>query len=140
MDARTAAAPCFSLFGEICPMNDIAILGTGYMGAAIAEWLLEAGKSVAVFNRTRSKAQPLADRGAQVAATAAEAVSSAPVVLLLLADAASIHQVLFEQAPLPLLQGKTIIQMGTITPDQSRALLSEITGRGGALSCGTRGF
>ena len=40
-------------------------LGTGRMGAALARRLLAAGCDVSVYNRTRARAQPLADDGGQ---------------------------------------------------------------------------
>src|SRR5262245_66689324 len=45
-------------------------LGTGRMGAALARRLLAAGCDVLVYNRTRSRAEPLAEHGATVTATA----------------------------------------------------------------------
>ncbi len=47
-------------------------LGTGRMGSALVQRLLTAGCDVAVYNRTRSKAEPLAALGATVAGSAAE--------------------------------------------------------------------
>lgn len=44
----------------------IGWIGTGRMGFQLAARLLEAGHDVAVFNRTRSKAEPLAERGATI--------------------------------------------------------------------------
>jgi 3-hydroxyisobutyrate dehydrogenase len=41
-------------------------IGTGRMGFALAARLLDAGCDVAVYNRTRSKAEPLADRGGKL--------------------------------------------------------------------------
>ncbi|HEY5578340.1 MAG TPA: NAD(P)-dependent oxidoreductase, partial [Acidimicrobiia bacterium] len=41
-------------------------IGTGRMGYALAERLLESGQDLAVYNRTRAKAEPLADLGADV--------------------------------------------------------------------------
>ncbi|MQB01453.1 MAG: NAD-binding protein [Actinobacteria bacterium] len=41
-------------------------IGAGRMGFALAERLLEAGCDVAIYNRTRSKAEPLADKGGKV--------------------------------------------------------------------------
>lgn len=41
-------------------------IGIGRMGYVLAERLLEAGEDLAVYNRTRSKAEPLADLGAEV--------------------------------------------------------------------------
>src|SRR5919205_411482 len=53
--------------------NVIAVLGTGIMGAAMARNLLSAGMEVRVWNRSREKAEPLADEGATVADSPAEA-------------------------------------------------------------------
>ncbi|HEY3908156.1 MAG TPA: NAD(P)-dependent oxidoreductase [Streptosporangiaceae bacterium] len=65
----------------------VAVIGTGRMGAAMAAKLREAGTDVVLFNRTADKAHRLAaETGARVAATAAEAAASAPVVLVSLAD------------------------------------------------------
>jgi 3-hydroxyisobutyrate dehydrogenase len=44
----------------------IAVAGTGRMGAAIAERLLHLGHAVRVWNRTRAKAEPLVAQGAIV--------------------------------------------------------------------------
>ena len=41
-------------------------VGTGRMGYALATRLLEAGCDLAVYNRTRAKAEPLAELGATV--------------------------------------------------------------------------
>ncbi|MFE6667413.1 NAD(P)-dependent oxidoreductase [Streptomyces sp. NPDC057697] len=41
-------------------------IGTGRMGFRLAARLLDAGHDVAVFNRTRAKAEPLAGRGATI--------------------------------------------------------------------------
>src|SRR5215204_5546389 len=46
--------------------------GTGRMGYALASRLLEAGHDVAVYNRTRAKAEPLAERGATIVDTPAD--------------------------------------------------------------------
>lgn len=64
----------------------VSVLGTGIMGAAMARNLLRAGHTVRVWNRTRAKADALAPDGAHVAATPAEAVESADVVLTMLYD------------------------------------------------------
>ncbi|MFD8519882.1 NAD(P)-dependent oxidoreductase [Streptomyces capillispiralis] len=64
----------------------VSVLGTGIMGAAMARNLVRAGHTVRAWNRTRAKADPLAADGAHVAATPAEAVESADVVLTMLYD------------------------------------------------------
>jgi 3-hydroxyisobutyrate dehydrogenase len=66
-------------------MTTVAVLGTGIMGEPIARNLCN-GIDVRVWNRTRSKADPLADDGAAVCETPSEAVSGADVVLTMLLD------------------------------------------------------
>ena len=72
--------------------NAIAVLGTGIMGAAMARNLLAAGFEVRAWNRSREKAQPLADDGAAVADSPAEAAEGAGFVLTMLADADAVAE------------------------------------------------
>jgi len=64
----------------------VALLGLGTMGAGMAANLLKAGYPLAVYNRTRAKAEPLAALGARVCDTPAEAAKGAQVVISMLAD------------------------------------------------------
>jgi 3-hydroxyisobutyrate dehydrogenase len=68
-------------------MAKVAVLGTGVIGEPIARNLARAGFDVTVWNRTREKAEPLAEDGATVRDTAAEAAQEAEIVLTVLADA-----------------------------------------------------
>ena len=65
----------------------VAVLGTGIMGAAIAGTLLRRGLGVRAWNRTRAKAEPLAEQGAIVADSPVAAAAGADVVLTVLYDA-----------------------------------------------------
>ncbi|MGN6088428.1 MAG: NAD(P)-dependent oxidoreductase [Actinomycetales bacterium] len=65
----------------------IAFLGTGIMGGAMARRLADAGQDIAVWNRTLDKARPLADAGATVAASVADAVRGRTLLVTMLADA-----------------------------------------------------
>ncbi len=76
----------------------IAVLGTGLMGAPIAANLAAAGHDVRVWNRTRAKAEPLADRGAVVADTPAQAVEGAEIVLTVLNDGPTVTATMQEAA------------------------------------------
>ncbi|MGD9939794.1 MAG: NAD(P)-dependent oxidoreductase [Clostridia bacterium] len=58
----------------------IAFIGTGVMGASMAGHLLAAGAKVAVYNRTREKAQGLLDAGATWAETPGFAAAGASAV------------------------------------------------------------
>jgi len=72
----------------------VAVLGTGIMGAGMARSMLRAGHDVRVWNRTAARAQPLADDGATVAGMAAAAVEGAEVVLVMLWDTPAVLDVL----------------------------------------------
>jgi len=64
----------------------VAVLGTGIMGAGMTRSLLREGLEVTVWNRSTEKAQPLAEGGAQVADSAADAVAAADVIITMLFD------------------------------------------------------
>jgi 3-hydroxyisobutyrate dehydrogenase len=71
----------------------IAVLGTGVMGAPMARNLAAAGHDVHVWNRTRERAEPLAEAGASVAGTAPEAAAGAELVITMLTDGAAVEDV-----------------------------------------------
>jgi 3-hydroxyisobutyrate dehydrogenase len=100
----------------------IAIFGTGLMGTPLTIRLLDAGYKVVVWNRTPEKANSLAQLGALRAETAAQAVQSADILITWLADRVAIQEVLFPAERASLLEGKTILQMGTIGPSHSRGI------------------
>ncbi|RMD89292.1 MAG: NAD(P)-dependent oxidoreductase [Alphaproteobacteria bacterium] len=54
------------------PQLRLGWIGTGRMGFAMAARLIRAGHDVAVFNRTRAKAEPLAEIGATIVDSPAE--------------------------------------------------------------------
>lgn len=100
----------------------IALLGTGLMGAPMTRCLQAAGHELHVWNRSREKADALADI-ATVHATPNEAVKTAEVVISMLADGAVTRLVLDEQgvindAP----EQAIIINMGSVEPECDIAL------------------
>lgn len=109
----------------------IAVIGMGLLGRAVAERLHDSGHTVRVYNRTASKTEPLRARGIAVAETADAAVASADCTLLFLADAAAIRSVLFPPASPVDLRGRAIIQMGTISPEESRTFQRAVSDGGG---------
>ncbi len=62
----------------------IALLGTGRMATHLGRHVLDAGHELTVWNRTRERTQALADAGATVAETAAEAVAGAELTVTVL--------------------------------------------------------
>jgi 3-hydroxyisobutyrate dehydrogenase len=72
----------------------VAVLGTGIMGQGVVQTLLREGHDVTAWNRTRAKAEPLADDGAAIVDTAREAVDGAEVVVTVLFDGEAVLEVL----------------------------------------------
>jgi 3-hydroxyisobutyrate dehydrogenase len=91
----------------------VALLGTGTMGAGMARNIAAAGIPLRVWNRTRAKAEPLAEAGAQVADTAADAVRGADVVITMLFDAESVEAAL-QEARDGLAEGTVLLQQSTV--------------------------
>lgn len=114
-------------------MPVVGFLGTGLMGRPMALNLARAGTPLVVWNRTAARTEPLRALGARVAATPAEVFEAASVVILMLAGPAAIDDVLGRGSPraAALVAGRTVVHMGTTSPDYSRALGAEITDLGG---------
>jgi len=73
----------------------IAFIGLGRMGSAMARNLLRAGHEVAVFNRSRDKAEALVADGASVADSPAGACRESEAVMTMLADDHAVEQIIF---------------------------------------------
>ncbi|MFZ1672344.1 MAG: NAD(P)-dependent oxidoreductase, partial [Nitrospira sp.] len=110
---------------------NVALLGTGLLGQAVAERLHATGHHLSAYNRTPEKTRTLQQQGIHIASTAAEAIAAADVVILLLADATAIRTVLLTPSTSEALRGRTIIQMGTIGPSESCSIGADIEGLGG---------
>lgn len=97
------------------------------MGTGMARNLLRAGHQVAVYNRTRKKAEALADEGARVASSPADASREADAVLTMLADDTAVEQtVLGENGILRGLPAEAVhISQSTISTALARRLLRE---------------
>jgi 3-hydroxyisobutyrate dehydrogenase-like beta-hydroxyacid dehydrogenase len=105
-------------------------VGTGRMGYALAARLLEAGCDVAVYNRTRAKAEPLAELGAAVVDTPAE-LAGRDIVFTMVAGSADFKQVVTGENGLLSNGGSApsiIVDSSTVSPQSSaevRALTEE---------------
>jgi 3-hydroxyisobutyrate dehydrogenase len=98
-------------------METVAVLGAGgTMGFAMARNLARAGFEVRAWNRTRERAEPLAEDGATIAATPADAVAGAGVILTMLSDADAVLEAMggSDGALSRLEQGAVWLQMSTI--------------------------
>jgi len=94
---------------------DIAFLGTGLMGQGMVRRLLSGGLTVRVWNRTLAKATPLAEDGATVVASPAEAVDGAGFVITMLSDADAVLAAIADSGALAAMTPDAIwVQMSTV--------------------------
>src|SRR5580693_7853516 len=92
-----------------------AVLGTGIMGSAMARNLLRAGLRTTVWDRSASATAPLAEAGAEVAGTPADAVRDARVIITMLPTPDVVTSVIFdEDVAGAFARGAAWAQMGTI--------------------------
>lgn len=80
-------------------MANIAFLGTGLLGAALAEAAAKRGDTVTAWNRSADKVAALAPFGVKAAATAADAVRGASRVHIVLKDDAVVDAVIAAALP-----------------------------------------
>ncbi|MFB2834862.1 NAD(P)-dependent oxidoreductase [Floridanema evergladense] len=109
----------------------VGFLGTGLMGKPLVQRLLLAKIPVVVYNRTASKVEELKAAGAQVVEEPESAIASADCIILMLTNAAAIEQVLLSESAKTHLKGRTIIQMGTISPQESQQIEQQVIAAGG---------
>lgn len=100
-------------------MTNIALLGTGLLGAAMVENLLAKGNRVRIWNRSREKLAPLVAKGAVAADSPADAVRSAERVHLVLAEDDAVDAVVAQLRP-GLGQGVPVIDHSTNLPARVR--------------------
>jgi len=73
----------------------LAFIGLGKMGTGMARNLLRAGHTLAVYNRSREKAQALAGEHVRVADSPADACRDAEAVMTMVADDHALEQIVF---------------------------------------------
>jgi 3-hydroxyisobutyrate dehydrogenase/2-hydroxy-3-oxopropionate reductase len=99
-------------------MTTVAFIGLGAMGSRMAGRLVDAGHQVVVWNRTPTKTQQLAGRGAVPAGSPAEAAGRADVVMTMVSDAGALRAV--TEGPDGVAAGvagpATVFEMSTVGP------------------------
>lgn len=96
----------------------IGFIGTGVMGTGIINNLLTVGHELTVYNRTKSKAETVLNRGAQWAKTPAEATASSDVVFTMVGYPQDVETVYFGDQGIfsAAKSGQLIVDMTTSTP------------------------
>jgi 3-hydroxyisobutyrate dehydrogenase-like beta-hydroxyacid dehydrogenase len=113
------------------PRMNITFIGLGTMGAPMVQNLLRAGHQVTVWNRTRSKEDPLLAAGACHADALEAAVHEAESTHLCLKDPAAVEEVLFRNGALHAMQpGRVLVDHGTTGLALTRRVAKVATERG----------
>ncbi len=112
---------------------DIGIIGIGLMGQTFVERYLSQGYTVRIFNRTRDNIKTPVTNGVTVCDTADELIRLSSTIILMVSDAEAINSLLQLDKPnkQQSLHHKTILQMATISPRQSKTIGEAVASSGG---------
>ncbi|MBR1247843.1 NAD(P)-dependent oxidoreductase [Bradyrhizobium sp. AUGA SZCCT0169] len=112
-------------------MTTVAFIGLGRMGHGMAGRYLDAGFSVAIWNRSKAKAEDLITRGARWAASPANAADGADAVVTMVADDGASRAVWLGQdgAAAKMKPGTLAIECSTVSYQHALDLARELRGR-----------
>ena len=113
-------------------MAELGYVGLGVMGSSVTRRLLDAGHTVHVWNRTREKAEPLLEAGAQWADSPREVAERADIVFTMVTNTAAVRAVFEGDDGIlaGLTPGKIYVDMSTASPANSRALAEQVEAAG----------
>src|SRR2546430_16273677 len=113
-------------------MANIGYVGLGTMGGQMANRFLEKGHAVTGYNRTRSKAQWLIDKGLKFADSPRAVAGLTDVVLSMVTNSEALSKI--AEGPNGIIEGlgpgKVWIDMSTASPAMSRALAGRVREKG----------
>jgi len=114
-------------------MANLGYVGLGVMGGKMAARLLGKGHRVTGYNRTRSKAQWLVDRGMHWADSPRAVAENADVIFVMVTDSKSLDAV--SSGPdgflAGLRDGKVVVDSSTVSPAISRDVAEKVRAKGG---------
>jgi 3-hydroxyisobutyrate dehydrogenase len=124
------------------PVGSVGWIGAGRMGAAMAARLAKAGQKVTVWNRTRAKAEPLAEVGCAIADTVSE-LRGMDVVFTMVSTNKDLEQVLLGEGGLladPADVPRVLVDCSTVDQEASERVRAACDERGVAfLACPVSG-
>ena len=113
-------------------MANVGYVGLGVMGGHMVERLLEKGHTVTGYNRTRSKAQWLIDKGMKFADSPRAVAASTDFIFSMVSNSEAVSRI--AEGPNGILEGigpgKVWIEMSTVSPAVSRSLAGKVRERG----------
>jgi 3-hydroxyisobutyrate dehydrogenase len=118
-------------------MANLGFIGLGAMGGQMVDRLMNHGHTVTGYNRTRSKAQWLIDKGMKFSDTPRGVCEAADVTISMVTNAAALNDC--AEGPNGMLAGidaapnqasKVLIEMSTVSPATSKALAEKVRAKG----------
>ena len=103
----------------------VSVLGAGLMGSPFSLRLLGEGHEVTVYNRSSDKLTHLISKGANITTNPCDAIANSKIIIMMLSGYSAITEVLFS-TPIDM-KDKLFVQMGTISPNESRELFARIS-------------
>ncbi len=116
-------------------MARLGFIGLGVMGGRVAKRLMDAGHSVVGYNRTRSKAEWLIERGMIWGDSPREVAEAVDISFSMVTNTAALRGVAegLDGFLAGLGRGKVHIDMSTVSPAYSRELAEQVLACGAAL-------
>lgn len=116
-------------------MANLGFVGLGVMGSRMVNRLLDKEHTVTGYNRTRSKAQWLIDRGMQWADSPRAVAAAADITLSMVTNSAALELIADGDSGViaGLGKGKLWIDMSTVAPDTAKALAARVRNQGADL-------
>ena len=113
--------------------SNVAVIGAGIMGTAIATRLLETGNRVRVFDLDADKVARLVEKGATAAESPATATAESNFVILSLNHANIVRSVVFGEGGVvqAASAGKTLIDMSSIDPSETAKMAEKLASETG---------
>ena len=116
-------------------MANLGYVGLGVMGGEMVSRLLDKGHTVTGYNRTRTKAERLIQKGMKWAESPAAVCTAADVTFSMVTNEKALGSVM--EGPDGILSaaktGKILIDMSTVSPAYSRALAEKVRAKGADL-------
>jgi 3-hydroxyisobutyrate dehydrogenase-like beta-hydroxyacid dehydrogenase len=106
------------------------------MGQTLARLLIERGHHVTLWNRSAAKAEALVAGGGTLAATPEEAIAASPLAIVCVYDHAATEAIFAAPGVEAAVRGRTLVQLTTISPDESRRTQAWALQHGAALLAG----
>jgi 3-hydroxyisobutyrate dehydrogenase-like beta-hydroxyacid dehydrogenase len=120
------------LDGERTQMANLGFVGLGVMGSEMVLRLLEKGHSLTGYNRTRSKAARLLDKGMKWAGSPREVAAASDLTFSMVTNSAALETIVegLDGILAGLSPGKVLIDMSTVSPEFSRCVAVKVRTKG----------